>query len=117
MHNPLLDSGGDIGADAYGFQPGAVRFAVDGVVTLVGLLVSRDPKRLPLAAPLGLFFAVFVVMPLVLLAWREKDGLGELGGGLAVTVLTWMGLLVCGSLADPESILMLVPLEIGRAHV
>lgn len=24
VHNPLLDSGGDIGADAYGFQPGAV---------------------------------------------------------------------------------------------
>lgn len=24
VHNPLLDSGGDIGADAYGFQPGAI---------------------------------------------------------------------------------------------
>lgn len=24
VHNPLLDSGGDIGADAYGFQPGVV---------------------------------------------------------------------------------------------
>lgn len=56
-----------------------------------------------------------LTLPLVLLAWREKDGLGELGGGLAVTVLTWMGLLVCGSLADPESILMLVPLGLAAA--
>jgi|GEM_PF-4584928 len=56
-----------------------------------------------------------LVLPLALLAWRESDGLDELGAGLAVTVLAWMGLLVCGDVADPSSILMLVPLGLAAA--
>lgn len=46
VHNPLLDSGGDLGADRYGFAPGAIAAYED----------SSD-KALPWGASLGVFAA------------------------------------------------------------
>ncbi|WP_037472015.1 carbohydrate porin [Simplicispira psychrophila] len=46
VHNPLLDSGGDLGADRYGFSPGAIAAYED----------ARD-KALPWGASIGVFGA------------------------------------------------------------
>jgi uncharacterized membrane protein len=51
-----------------------------------------------------------LLVPLGLLAWREPEELGELGALVGVTVATWMGVLTCGTLTDPSSVLSLVPL-------
>lgn len=48
----------------YGFMYDAPVAMITGVVTLLGLLLSRDPKKLPLAAPLVwlALFAVWIVV-------------------------------------------------------
>lgn len=50
VHNPLLDSGGDVGADAYGFAPGlrlAYRRGADAVRPGARHWVSSAPARPP----------------------------------------------------------------------
>ncbi|MBN8868688.1 MAG: DUF2339 domain-containing protein [Solirubrobacterales bacterium] len=56
-----------------------------------------------------------LLVPLGLLAWRESDGIGEVGAAAGVTVAAWMGVLTCGTLTDPSSVLNLVPLCLAAA--
>ena len=105
VHNPLLDSGGDVGADAYGFSPGAIAH-----------YVNTEEKGSEWGLSLGVFgsgpganFSGSLGRPLViaqaetaarinwlpgnyrLYAWRNGsstgyDGVGEKHGGIGVSV-------------------------------
>ena len=56
-----------------------------------------------------------LLVPLVALAWRERNEAGEIGAGLAVVVATWMAVIACGTLTEPTSVLVLVPLGLAAA--
>lgn len=56
-----------------------------------------------------------LLIPLTLLAWREKNELGEVSSGVAVAVAAWMGVLLCGSLTEPTGLLNLVPICLAAA--
>lgn len=83
VHNPLLDSGGDVGGDAHGFTPGAVlRWS------------GTHPNGAPWAASFGVMaagdaaaFHGSIGRPLVMAqlasGWRRGDQTGQ------VRVLTW----------------------------
>jgi hypothetical protein len=64
-------------------------------------------KDLAVTAPL--------MLPLAAMAIRLKGAERDLGAALGVTVLAYMGMLTTGALADPESVLNLIPLAVAAA--
>lgn len=81
--------------------------AIIGVLIEVPLSVLSEStetlwRDLAAVAPL--------LLPLGLLAWREKGELGGVGAGLATCFATYMGVIVCGYLTAPDNLLNLLPL-------
>jgi putative inorganic carbon (HCO3(-)) transporter len=80
----------------YGFMYEAPVSMLTGVVTLVGLLVSKDPKRLPMAAPLVWLavFALWMVIGYPFSLVSTADNFVQLDKVLKIYLMTFVAVTV-----------------------